>query len=124
MATRETNIAKVEDSGDTSVTMGTALDRFNDAIKVYPPVATVTRITTATTTVVSAVPVWVRAAVQNGTMGATTFYDNSAASGTVEWTGTPAAKDVLFRDWTYFATGCTVVTAAATEILVETITVA
>ncbi len=99
------------------------LDRFNDAIQVYPPISTPTRITTATTTVVSAVPCWARVTIQNGTMGAVTVYDNTAGSGAIEWTGTPAAKDKILDDWTYFAIGCTVVTAAATEVLVETITV-
>jgi len=112
----------LETWGD-NVNLFTALDRKIDSIAVFPPVSTPTRITTATTTVVSAVPCWARIRVQNGTMGAVTVYDNSAGSGTVEWTGTPAAKDTIFADWTYFAIGCTVVTAAATELLVETIAV-
>jgi len=116
-------VNEVDAANNIKVNIATKLDRFNDDVKAYPPVATVTRITTAATTVVSAVPCWVRATVQGGTMGLVTIYDNSAASGTVEYAETPAAKDKPFADYTYFTTGCTVVTAAATTIVVETITV-
>lgn len=98
-----------------------ALSRSIDTIQSFPPAATVARITTATTTVASAVPCWVRLTVQGGTMGLVTVYDNTAASGQVDFAETPAAKDIIFRDWTYMAVGSTIVTAAATTILVEVI---
>lgn len=92
-------------------------------VTAYPVVSSSTRITTATTTIVSATGTtgWFRLKVQNGTMGAVTVYDNGAASGTVMFTGTPAAKDIIFGEWTRFTTGLTIVTAAATELFVEKI---
>ena len=105
----------------TPITSPKSLDKY-DSLRVLPPVPNlVTRITTATTTIISPTGSsgFLRLKVQNGTMGAVTVYDNGAASGTIDYTGTPAAKDIIFGDWTYFVTGCTIVTAAATELLAE-----
>jgi len=95
--------------------------QFNLSNRALPFFSTNTRITTATTTVVSAVPCWFRVKIQNGTMGAVTIYNNTAGSGTVLFTGTPAAKDVIFGEWVYASVGVTIVTAAATEVFVETV---
>lgn len=96
---------------------------FNLSNRAFPVFSENTRITTATTTVVSSAPCWFRLRVQHGTMGATTVYNNTAGSGTVLYTGTPAAKDVIFSEWVYASLGVTIVTAAATELFVETIAV-
>jgi hypothetical protein len=93
---------------------------YNLSNRALPIISSNTRITTATTTFVSAVPCWVRVKVQHGTMGLVTIYNNTAASGTVLYAGTPAAKDVIFNEWVWANTGVTVVTAAATEVFVET----
>lgn len=100
------------------------LNVTNDKLQAFPPKDVTTgRITTATTTTILASAGWVRLRVQNGTMGATTVYDNTAGSGDIKFTGTPAAKDVIFHEWTWMVSGCTIVTAAATEIFYETLTV-
>lgn len=117
---------KADENSNTSVTIATKVSTPVDApVQSYPAPSTMTRITTATTTVVSATGTqgWYRLKVQNGTMGAVTVYDNGAASGTVHFTGTPAAKDIIFGEWTRFETGLCIVTAAATELFVETIIV-
>lgn len=106
------------------VTLATQLDPNNHGIQAFPPQSTThSRITTATTTTVMTVPCWARIRVQNGTMGVVTVYDNTAGSGKINFAGTPAAKDVIFGEWTRFDIGLTIVTAAATELFVETITI-
>ena len=106
------------------VTQATALDAINDAVTAFPPKPNNTRITTATTTVVSATPCWAKVDIQAGTMGLVTVYDNTAASGAVLHSGTPTAKDRLFGgDWVYCKVGLTIVTAADTEVFVRTLTV-
>jgi hypothetical protein len=113
---------ETDSAGNAKATEATQFDPNNHGIKAFPPNSTThPRITSATTTVVRAVPCWARIRVQNGTMGAVTIYDNTAASGQIDFTGTPAAKDVIFGEWTRFDIGVTIVTAAATEILVETV---
>jgi hypothetical protein len=105
-------------------TLTTQLDPNNHGLQAFPPESTTeARITTNTTTVVKSVPCWFRIKVQNGTMGAVTVYNNTAGSGTVLYTGTPAAKDILFGEWTYASVGLTIVTAAATELFIETLTI-
>jgi hypothetical protein len=115
--------AETDAVGNAKGTEATQLDPNNHGIQAFPFVTTNTRITTATTTVVSAVPCWFRVKVQHGTMGAVTVYNNTAASGSIKYTGTPAAKDVIFGEWTYASVGVTIVTAAATELFVETVTI-
>jgi hypothetical protein len=92
---------------------------FNLSARAFPFYTENTRITSAATTVVSTVPCWFRLKVQHGTMGAVTVYNNTAGSGTVLYTGTPAAKDVVFGEWVYASVGVTIVTAAATELFAE-----
>jgi hypothetical protein len=107
-----------------NVGLGQRLDAVNDEITAFPPKPNNTRITTATTTVVSRTPCWAKVDIQAGTMGLVTVYDNTAASGVVLHSGTPAAKDRLFGgDWVYCQTGLTIVTAAATEVFVRKLTV-
>jgi hypothetical protein len=105
-----------------SVDMETTLDPDNDGIKIYPPISAAVRITTATTTVISSGPCWARIKVQGGTMGLVTIYDNTSAAAPIDFSDTPAAKDIIFGEWTYFQTGLTIVTAAATVVFVESLT--
>lgn len=120
----EQKIQKFDDLRNLLISLMTQLDPNNHGVRAHPPISTThPRITTATTTVVRTVPCWARIRVQNGTMGVVTVYDNTAASGQIDFAGTPAAKDVIFGEWTRFDIGLTIVTAAATEILVETITI-
>ncbi len=124
VASGEDSNIQIDTVGNLKATIATKVSTPTDApVQAYPAPSTMTRITTATTTVVSATGTrgWYRLKVQNGTMGATTVYDNGAASGTVHFTGTPAAKDIIFGEWTRFETGLCIVTAAATELFVETI---
>lgn len=77
-------------------------------------------ISTATTTVVKNGAGFLhKLFVPGGTLGAVTVYDNTASSGTVIVpTVTPVAGGVLIED-VEFATGLTIVTAAATVITVS-----
>jgi hypothetical protein len=120
----ENQVMKLDMGRNVNVTLGGQLSPANHGVQMFPPQSTThPRITTATTTVVRTVPCWARIRVQNGTMGLVTIYDNTAASGQIDFVGTPAAKDVIFGEWTRFDVGLTIVTAAATEIFVETITI-
>lgn len=77
-------------------------------------------ITTATTTQLALGPAMMGTLVNTGsaTSGAVTVYDNTAASGTVLWTGTLTASQVLPLGLPC-AVGLTVVTAAAGSLLVS-----
>lgn len=116
---------EIDSIGNQKVTVATKVANPADAPVMAFPVASIvkTRITTAATTILQATGTsgWYRLKVQNGTMGAVTVYDNGAASGTIDYTGAPAAKDIIHAKWTRFETGLTIVTAAATELFVEVI---
>lgn len=77
-------------------------------------------ITTATTTQLAVGPAMMGTLVNTGaaTSGAITVYDNTAASGTVLWTGTLTASQVLPLGLPC-AVGLTVVTASAGSLLVS-----
>ncbi len=77
-------------------------------------------VSTATTTLVKVGPGVVNSIrAVGGTMGAVTIYDNTAASGTVILPAvTPAQSHVLLED-VAFATGLTIVTAAATILAIS-----
>ena len=114
-------ITETDQVGNQKVTQATQLDPNNDAIQEYPPETTIVRPTTATTTVAATGAGWARVRVEGGTMGRVEIFDNTAASGTLLFDQTPAAKDVLFAGWIRFNTGFTIRTTAATVLLVEVI---
>jgi len=91
-------------------------DLTNDVVKVENR-GSYFNISTATTTTVKSTAGHVnKIRVIGGTLGAVTIYDNTAASGTVILPSvTPVADGVLLEDID-FATGLTIVTAAATVI--------
>jgi hypothetical protein len=101
------------------VSLVTALSAAVDSITTYPAGLSVTVISTATTTVIKSGSgtlgkVW----VPGGTMGAVTVYDNTTAAVPTLWpTLTPVAGWVLLEN-VGFNTGCTIVTAAATVVVV------
>lgn len=129
---RSPKVLKSDDSVVSSFNEDVNAENVNGASQRYeldseimmpPSVIRNTRITTATTTIAEVTGTYgvFRIKIQGGTMGLVTIYDNGAASGTVLYQDTPAAKDVIFVDWTAFTAGLTIVTAAATTILVESI---
>lgn len=111
-------------AGNLKTTVVTKVSNPSDApVQAFPPSSVGTRITTAATTILSPTGTsgWFRLYVQGGVMGLVTVYDNGAASGTIEYSETPAAKDRPFEEWTRFETGLTIVTAAATILFAEVI---
>ena len=100
--------------------MADKLDRVNDSVSTYANPAFSTNITTAATTTVFSFPGVIREIeVLGGTLGNVTVYDNTAASGTVLTAAfTPIAGQVFARN-VVCAIGCTIVTAAATALLVK-----
>jgi len=100
-----------------------ALDATNDVTRVYPDDYSYAAIETATTTTIKAESGHIKEIrVIGGTLGAITVYDNTAGSGTeIVPTVTPPTLTgtfVLKKDCS-FATGLTIVTAAATIIVVS-----
>lgn len=120
-ATFAVHISPAEQAPSAAVQKVSLYDRLDeyDKITSLPFGHNVTVISTATTTVIKALPGTIRdIRVIGGTLGNVTVYDNSAASGTVLVpTVTPAAGQILLSD-AAFTTGCTIVTAAATLIVV------
>lgn len=95
------------------------LDATNDAIRSYPHGGAVTVISTATTTTVKSGAGIVREIrTIGGTLGNVTVYDNTAGSGTaIVPTVTPDKAQMLIQNGA-FSTGLTIVTAAATLLVV------
>ncbi len=81
MATRETNVFKVEDSGDASMTLGTALDDTNDSITVYPKASDTN--TAASALIKTGAGNIYGIIINSHTSGTIKLWDNTAASGTV-----------------------------------------
>lgn len=81
MATRATNVLKVEDSGDVSVTMGTTIDPVNDGIRTYPEATDVNL--TASALVKTGSGRVQGVVVNSNTSGTLKLWDNTAASGSV-----------------------------------------
>jgi hypothetical protein len=106
-------------NGLLKTSLATALDRLIDSVTNYPAGHSSTIISTATTTTVKSGAGTIRKAyVAGGTLGTVTIFDNTAGSGTTLFPGvTPAANALLLED-VAFGTGCTVVTAAATVVVV------
>lgn len=96
------------------------LDPTNDGVRAYPDDYNSTRITTATTTTIkTGAGRLARVLVDGGTLGAITIYDNTAGSGTIIASYTPTTS--VDRDKQFFCkfnTGLTIVTAAATQVVV------
>jgi len=88
MATRETNVFKVEDSGDASMTLGTALDDTNDSITSYPK-CSYTNLSAS-------------ALIKTGAGQAYGIVINSHTTGTLKlWDNTSAATTVLCETMTF-----------------------
>ena len=105
--------------GDQQVNLNTALDADVDTITTYNDDYNVTVISTATTTTIKTGAGRIRQIrVVGGTLGNVTVYDNTAGSGTVLVpTVSPDKGQVLLED-AKFNTGLTIVTAAATLVVV------
>lgn len=112
-------IPKGDLSARTITTDGTQAageDLGNDVLKVEGQFSFNSISTATTTTVKSGAGHLRRMVIAGGTLGDVTIYDNTAASGTViQAAATPASGAVILEDLD-FATGLTVVTAAATVI--------
>lgn len=101
------------------INMSSRLDPVNDAVTAWAGGNSYVVISTAaTTTIKSGSGVVRQVRVLGGTLGNVTVYDNTAGSGTaIVPTVTPAGPTILAED-VGFVTGLTIVTAAATLILV------
>lgn len=113
------NHAETDQIGNLKTTEATAKDWENDSITTFNDDYSDTVISTATTTVIKSGAGRIRQIrVLGGTLGNVTAYDNTAASGTVMVpTFTPDKGQVLIEDCK-FTTGLTIVTAAATLVIV------
>jgi hypothetical protein len=117
----ESREVKADNSRNLYTTMGTQLDPANDGVKAYPFVTTNTRVTSATTVFPLLGPGWIRIRVEGGTMGRVEVFNSLAASGSLKYDQTPAAKDIIFNEWVYCSIGATVKTTAATTLFIEAI---
>lgn len=94
-------------------------DAANDVVRVEGQFLNANVSTATTTTVKNGSGFCRKILVLGGTLGNVTVYDNTAASGAVLVpTVTPVANGVLLEDCV-FNTGLTIVTAAATVIVVS-----
>ena len=105
--------------GDQQVNLNTALDADVDTVTTYNDNYNVTVISTATTTTIKTGAGAVRQIrVLGGTLGNVTAYDNTAGSGKVLTpTVSPDKGQILLED-AGFNIGLTIVTAAATLVVV------
>ena len=105
--------------GDQQVNLNTAIDADVDTVTTYNDDYNVTVISTATTTTIKSGAGRIRQIrVLGGTLGNVTSYDNTAGSGTVLTpTVSPDKGQVLVED-AKFETGLTIVTDAATLVVV------
>jgi len=102
------------------VGLGEQLDRVNDGVRAYDDDYNYEVIKTATTTTVKPGAGFIKEIrVIGGTLGAVTIYDNTAGSGTeIAPSSTPDKGQVLKKSC-QFTTGLTIVTAAATYIVIS-----
>ena len=107
-------------NGNAKVTQATRADEVNDGMRAYDDDYNYKVIKTATTTTVLAEAGFIKEIrVVGGTLGDVTVYDNTAGSGAeIVPTVTPDKGQVLKKSC-LFATGLTIVTAAATFIVVS-----
>jgi len=102
-----------------NVGMYEKLDAINDSITNYPVSSSSTYIATATTTVVkTGAGHLARIVVGETAAGAITIYDNTAASGTILGVLKASIVEDTYEFNIAFATGLTIVTAAASKVTV------
>ena len=116
----DTSAPQLDPSGNHKITLATGLageDLTADRLKTEHRGSPFAISTATTTTVKSGAGFIYKIRVIGGTLGNVTIYDNTAASGTVLLpTVTPVQDGVLLENVS-FATGLTIVTAAATIIV-------
>ena len=110
----------IDSTGALKVTQATAIDETNDGIRAFDDDYSYEVIKTATTTTVKSGSGNIKEIrVLGGTLGNITVYDNTAGSGTeIVPIITPAGATVLKKSCA-FSTGLTIVTAAATIVVVS-----
>lgn len=115
----ERNDLQVDANSNLKATLATKLDSTNDSITSVNYGYYSTNITTAATTTVIAFPGIIHEIeVLGGTLGNVTVYDSTSASGTVIAAAFTPVQGQIFAKDVNCATGCTIVTAAATSLLI------
>jgi len=111
---------ETDQMGNQKVTQATQLDPVNDGVRAYDDDYQYAVISTATTTTIKTEAGFIKEIrVIGGTLGNVTVYDNTAASGTLIVPTVSPDKGQVLKGPCKFATGLTIVTAAATLLAIS-----